>query len=405
MYKLYVLGIPDTLLTIDQENILSGCPLIVGTKRFAPLVAHLPCRFIEIAPLDSAVEVIRKTLPESNVAVLASGDPLFYGIGRRLLTEFPKDTIKIYPALSSLQRACALFQVSWDDAKIISLHGRTNNHIPGLLLTNHKNLVLTDSKNSPDRIAGQLLDYLRLIGETSLPQKIKMLVAENIGHENEKIFCGDLVEGSKQNFSPLNVLCLLIPSVPDNSSYNYRFGLTEDSIQHSRGLITKNEVRAATLHQLQLPTNGILWDIGAGSGSLSIEAARSNPGLTVYAIEHKVEELENIKNNIVKFHCYNIVPIFGRAPEVLNQLPDPDRVFIGGSSGSLPQIVELIDKRLKSDGRLVVNGVIEKTVQVTPKLMKKYGFTVTSSVIKVTRTEADGRTFDFNPITIMTGTR
>ncbi len=121
----------------------------------------------------------------------------------------------------------------------------------------------------------------------------------------------------------------------------YQFGLTEDSIQHSRGLITKNEVRAATLHQLQLPRKGVFWDIGAGSGSLSIEAARANPHLTVYAIEHKEEELENIKNNIVKFGCYNIVPIFGRAPEALVALPDPDRVFIGGSSGSLPDIVAL----------------------------------------------------------------
>lgn len=405
MYKLYVLGITDTLPTIDQENILSRCSLIVGTKRFAPLVAHLPCRFIEIAPLDSAIEVIRKYLPAGNVTVLASGDPLFYGIGRRLLSEFPKDIIKIYPALSSLQRACALFQVSWDDAKITSLHGRTHCHIPGLLLANQKNLVLTDAKNSPDRIASQLQDYLQLIGETSLLQKIKMLVAENIGLKNENFFCGDLLEGSKHSFSPLNILCLLVPVAPDHSSYNFRFGLTEDSIQHSRGLITKSEVRAATLHRLQLPKDGILWDIGAGSGSLSIEAARSNPELTVYAIEHKVEELENIKNNIVKFRCYNIVPVFGRAPEVLGQLPDPDRVFIGGSSGSLSEIVELIDTRLGSNGRLVVNGVIEKTVQVTPELMKKHGFTVTSSIIKVTRTEADGRTFDFNPITIMTGTR
>jgi precorrin-6Y C5,15-methyltransferase (decarboxylating) len=402
MYKLYVLGITDALLTNDQENILSGCSLVIGTKRFAPLVAHLPSKFIDIAPLGSAFEAIQNTLPESNVAVLASGDPLFYGIGRRLLAEFPQDTIEIYPALTSLQRACALFQISWDDAQITSLHGRSHSHIPGLLLANKKNLVLTDANNSPDRIASQLLEYLRLIGETSLPQEIKMLVADNIGLENEKIFCGNLLEGSKLSFSSLNVLCLLVPG---NSLYRYRFGLTEDSIQHSRGLITKSEVRAATLHQLQLPMDGILWDIGAGSGSLSIEAAKVNPGLTVYAIEHKAEELENIKNNIVKFRCYNIVPVFGRAPEALAQLPDPDRVFIGGSSGSLPEIIELIDRRLASDGRLVVNGVIEKTVQLTPELMKKYGLTVTSSVIKVSRTEADGRTFDFNPITIMTGTR
>ena len=246
-------------------------------------------------------------------------------------------------------------------------------HIPGLLLKNDKNLILTDSDNSPNRIARLLLDYLQLIGENVLPDMIKMLVAEDLGLESEKLFSGTLLEASKQQFSSSKHL---VPAGPRCSQTTgpTSFGLTEDSIQHSRGLITKNEVRAATLHQLQLPTEGVLWDIGAGSGSLSIEAARSNPELTVYAIEHKEEELENIKNNIVKFGCYNIVPVFGRAPEALDHLPNPHRVFIGGSSGSLPDIVALIAKRLESAGRLVINGVIEKTVQAAPELMKKHGF-------------------------------
>lgn len=405
MYKLHVLGIADSILSADQEKLLTSCDVVVGTKRLLDLAAHLPCRFMAITPLASALGSIREALQIGNVAVLASGDPLFYGIGRRLLSEFPDNTVQVYPAVSSIQRACALFKIPWDDAKITSLHGRNPGHIPGLLLRNQKNLVLTDSDNSPDQIASQLLDYLQLIGETVLPDTIKMLVAEDLGLKSEKVFIGNLLQGSKQRFSPLNILCLLVPDSSDNEFCRYGYGLTEDSIQHSRGLITKNEVRAATLHQLQLPTEGIFWDIGAGSGSLSIEAARSNPKLTVYAIEHKEEEIENIKNNIVKFRCYNIVPVFGRAPESLVHLPDPNRIFIGGSSGALLSIIELLDKRLDSDGRLVINGVIEKTVQAAPQLMNQHGFTVTSSIIKVTRTEPDGRTLDFNPITIMTGTR
>ncbi len=405
MFKLYVIGLTDAVPPPELQKILAECSLIVGASRFARVTSLLPVRFLEITPLATALEAIRVTLTKGNVAVLASGDPLFYGIGRRLLTEFPQEIIRIYPALSSLQRACALFQISWDDAKIFSLHGRTSEHIPGLLLVNRKNLVFTDSKNSPDRIAGLLLDYLQLIGDTVLPEKIKMLVAEDIGLDSEKVFRGTLYEASKHRFSSLNVMCLLVPPAPNDNSYRYRFGLTEDDIQHSRGLITKNEIRAATLHQLQLPPCGVLWDIGAGSGSLSIEAARSNPQLTIYAIEHKAEELENIKNNIVKFSCYNIVPVFGRAPEALLQLPTPDRAFVGGSSGALPEIVALLADRLDRAGRLVVNGVIEKTVLAAPKLMIEHGFSVATSVIQVTRIEPDGRTVDFNPITIMTGTR
>ncbi|MGB3209986.1 MAG: precorrin-6y C5,15-methyltransferase (decarboxylating) subunit CbiE [Desulforhopalus sp.] len=403
MSKLFILGIAEPILSAEQESILAACTLVVGTKRLIESAAHLPCRFMAITPLAAALATIRTVLEEGNVGVLASGDPLFYGIGRRLLAEFPEDTVQVYPALSSIQRACALFKIPWDGAKITSLHGRNSGHIPGLLLRNSKNLVLTDTHNSPDRIAFRLLDYLQLIGATVLPDAITVLVAEDLGLPSQKIFRGTLIEATQQQFSPLNILCLLVPKT--SNTHPYRFGLTEDLIHHSRGLITKNEVRAATLHQLQLPGEGVLWDIGAGSGSLSIEAARQNPKLTVYAVEHKKEELENIKNNIVKFGCYNIVPVFGRAPEVLADLTAPDRVFIGGSSGSLPSIVAFIAKHLPGDGRLVINGVIKKTVQAAPRLMTEHGFSVTSSVVKITRTEPNGSIRDFNPITIMTGTR
>jgi len=403
MYKLFVFGIADILLTTEQERILTDCVLIVGAKRFAPLVTHLPGKFLEITPLDTSLKTIRQFLTRGKVAVLASGDPLFYGIGKKLLAEFPPELVGIYPALSSIQKACALFKIPWDDAGIISLHGRSTGHLPGLLLRNKKNLILTDSTNSPDQIAGRLLDYFSRIGETELPEKITMLVAEDIGMVSERVYRGTLLEGSGQRFAPLNILCLMLPGATDE--YGFRFGLSEQAIKHSRGLITKNEVRAATLHQLQLPADGIFWDIGAGSGSISLEAARVNPELTVYSIEHKQEELANIKNNIVKFRCYNIVPVFGRAPESLLHLPAPDRVFIGGSSGALPEIVDLVARRLTEDGQLVINGVIDKTVQTAPELMRQYGFSVASSAIKVSRTEPGGETTDFNPITIMTGRR
>lgn len=403
MSKLLIIGISDPILSAQQEKLLGDCTLIVGAKRFREIGSRFSNRFHEITPLEEALGVIRTTLKESKVAVLASGDPLFYGIGRRLLAEFSAESVEIYPALSSIQRAASLFRLPWDDAAIISLHGRTTDHIPGLLLSNTKNLILTDKVNSPDRIAKVLLEYLQLIGESELQDTIRMMVAEDIGLDTEKIFSGTLLEGCKLQFSPLNIFGLLVPeSLQDQK---YRLGLTEDDIHHSRGLITKNEVRAATLHQLRLPARGVFWDVGAGSGSLSIEAAKSNPELTVYAIEHKAEELENIKNNIVKFRCYNIVPVFGRAPEMLETLPDPDSVFVGGSSGSLPEIVAHTAARIKDNGSLVINGVIEKTVQAAPELLKRHGFHISTAVVKVTRTEPEGKILDFYPITIMTGRR
>ncbi len=411
MFKIFVIGIAESVLSTRQKKLLAGCTLIVGARRFAAITRKIPVEFQDIAPLTPALAEIARHLEHGNVAVLASGDPLFYGIGRRLLADFPAEQIEILPALSSVQQACALFRIPWDDAFVTSLHGRTAAHLPGLLLGHAKSVVLTDAKHSPERIARLLLDYLHSIGEMKLVRTIRMMVAEDLGLANESIFCGTLEEGSTRHFTPLNIVCLLIPaaaSLPD-----YRFGLSEDQFHHSRGLITKNEVRAATLHQLRLPETGVFWDIGAGSGSLSIEAARANPKLTVYAIEQKEEELQNIKNNIVKFRGFNIVPVPGRAPEALEGLPAPSRIFVGGSGGSLPAIIEMAAARLPVHGVLVVNGVTDRTVQEAPPLMVNHGFTVTTSVIGVTRTEPDDAEKEnekekekkFNPITIMTGRR
>lgn len=156
---------------------------------------------------------------------------------------------------------------------------------------------------------------------------------------------------------------------------------------------------------MQLPRQGVFWDIGAGSGSISIEAARTNPRLTVYAVEHKEEELNNIKENIRRYDCFNVIPVFGRAPEVLADLPAPDRVFIGGSTGSLADIVRLVAKQLTANGHLVINGVIEKTITTAPQYMREAGFTVSRSVINVSRESQNGAVQNFNPITIMAGTR
>lgn len=403
MFKLLVIGIADPVLSARQESLLATCILIVGARRYELVTERFPATFRQITPLSEALAAIAEHLPQGNVAVLASGDPLFYGIGRCLLAEFPAEAIEFHPALSSIQRACVLFRLPWEDAAVVSLHGRPVTHLPGLLLGPGKHLILTDGERRPDCIAKELLAYLRAVGDTALARTIRMLVAENIGLANERVFQGTLAEGADRQFAELNILCLLVPEAPGLPSST--FGLGEDELFHSRGLITKNEVRAATLHALRLPPAGIFWDVGAGSGSMSIEAARANPRLTVYAVEQRDEELANIKKNIVKFRSFNIVPVPGPAPESLDRLPAPDRIFVGGSGGTLAAIIKRAAERLAPDGRLVVNGVIDKTVREAPALMQSSGFTVSRSVISVTRTGPDGEEKQFNPITIMTGRR
>ena len=405
MYELFIIGVSDPELSRSQNDLLEKSALLVATGRLLSMAEHYSGKIQPIAPLHEAISAIRSTLPTGNVTVLASGDPLFFGIGKRLLSEFPREQVKIFPAISSMQRACALFKIPWDDAAIVSLHGRTRHHVPGLLLSSKTTIAFTDQNQSPKIIAGKLLDYFQRIDYTDFSNKIKISVAEEIGFANERLFSGSLEDAAENDFSPLNVLCLQLPSPQPQKQLSVGFGLTENEISHSRGLITKNEIRAVSLHYLRLPRQGIFWDIGGGSGSLSLEAGRANPGLTVYTIEHKEEELNNIIENIRRYCCFNVIPVYGRAPEILEALPAPDRVFVGGSSGSLDKIVRLVARVLTEDGRLVINGVIEKTIRTAPQYMRENGFSVEQSVIQVSRTSEQGETQNYNPITVMAGTR
>lgn len=411
MSKLFVIGVAGDTISPAAIDILRNCSHVFATPRLQKLVSDLPIEIHNISPVAETIAEIAKIREDTkladsvNVAVLASGDPLFYGIGKTLLAHFPADYIAFYPAVSSVQQACALCKTPWDDATIVSLHGRKNQHIPGLVLQHEKCILLTDSNNSPNSICRDILDYLLLIGDDKKGSEIKVMVAENIGMDEERIFSGTLTETIDIKFSPLNVLLIIPPPAAHTKIFPASFGLTEEDIVHSRGLITKNEVRAATIHQLCLPQTGILWDVGAGSGSISIEAARSHPSLTIFAIEHKKEEIANIQANIRKFCCYNIIPVLGKAPDALVDLPQPDRIFVGGSSGTLPALCEMAGRLLPAGGRIVINGVIEKTIKEAPVLLDQYGFSTTSTSISVTRTDSRKKTVPFNPITITTGSR
>jgi precorrin-6Y C5,15-methyltransferase (decarboxylating) len=281
---------------------------------------------------------------------------------------------------------------------VVSLHGRSARHLPGLLLAHPKTFVFTDKTNSPDSIARLILAYLALIGAREIRKNCLLHVAEDLGSGREKIRSGSLDEIAERHFSDLNVLCIVLPKAPCRPG----FGLSEDDISHSRGLITKDEIRAATLHRLRLPRTGVFWDIGGGSGSISVEAAAMHPRLTVYTVEHKDEELDNIKENIRRFGLFNIIPVAGRAADVIAGLPDPDAVFVGGSGGELERIITQSAARLSAVGRLVVNGVMEKTRVEAPRLMEAQGMTVESSRITLHREGPDGP-LAFNPITIMVG--
>ncbi len=401
MSRIELLGINGDELTEQQSEVIASCCSVVASKRHAPLVSPFDIPVIPIAPITGMVEKVQKCLTDGSVAILASGDPLFYGIGKTLLNYFNAEQIEIHPALSSVQLACTRFKTSWDDMVLISLHGRAAENISGKILPHAKTLLFTDNVNTPKKIAQNLLAALTASGDSDRINNIRMRVAEDLALKSEKIHDGTLEELSSLNFSPLNMVFIeqTRPQIEQN-----QFGLTEKEIHHSRGLITKDEVRAVSLHKLHLPKQGVLWDIGGGSGSVSLEAARMNPELRVYTIEKKAEEQQNIRDNIKKYNTYNMSLVCGEAPEALSELPPPDRIFIGGSGGNMETIIALATDKLPVQGRIVANAVLAKTAKSTPVFMKDNGLQVQTSTLKVTRQETgQEEATHFNPITIITG--
>nr|MBF0222792.1 precorrin-6y C5,15-methyltransferase (decarboxylating) subunit CbiE [Desulfobulbaceae bacterium] len=404
MSKIILIGVDLHGITEEKMALLSECQAVFATKRFTPLLEGVDCPIHPITPQADALAKIEQLLKENaTIGMLASGDPLFFGIGQTLVNTFGKDAIEIYPALSSMQIAFARIKRSWQDAHVVSLHGR--NSFLKTVLQHQTIFLFTDKTNTPGAIALKILGFIDETPGSSAKDSFQVFVLENLGMPNEKISKGSLSEIAAQSFSDLNVMIVLGPETPSESC-PYRFGLTEEEIQHSRGLITKDEVRAVILHKLKLPEEGVLWDIGAGSGSISIEAARLNPRLDIYAVEKNSTEQQNIIANCQKYGLSNLSLVRGQAPEMLDNLPQPDRVFIGGNGGKLPEIISYISQVIRTNGRVILSAVIDATRESAPRLLHEKGFQVEISDVQVTRRaypEGDRRPVQLNPITIITG--
>lgn len=290
---MHLVGVESSGAFSDKtiELIQNAVALVLSKRhrtRLASILDDLPAVcVIPIAPVQKALVQATLELTRGDVVILATGDPLFFGIGRTLLHAFGPDRIVVYPALSSMQIAFSRFKIPWDDARFLSLHGRETNNLAASILTHDKVFLFTDQRNSPDHIAQSLL--------SECGKEINSLyivhVAENLGMDDEQLHTGRLAEIAERTFGPLSVLILIKTQKAQEDTC---FGLSEDEITHSRGLITKNEVRAASLHTLRLPRQGVLWDVGAGSGSLGLEAARLFPELQVFAVEREETQLSLI---------------------------------------------------------------------------------------------------------------
>ncbi len=415
MFEVLIFGVSGDKIPPQQKRMIKQCGAAVLSKRHRHLLKRTDIHCIDITPVEEMVYELAVALKDGDVAVLASGDPLFFGIGRTLLERFGHERVRIFPALSAMQLACTRFKMPWDDLPLISLHGRSPNALAGKILTKKKVMLFTDQRNSPNQIAADLLAVLQEHGDESRINRMRIRVAENLGTKKERLHSGTLAEISEQEFAPLNMMLIEQDAEkgpdgepPEVPGADFVFGLREDEIGHSRGLITKDEIRAVILHRLRLPKTGVLWDVGGGSGSVSVEAARLCPDLAVYIVEQKEEGQNNIRANIVRYNLYNIHLVCGQAPDEFVGMPDPDRVFVGGSKGLLAEIIPPCVERLPAGGRLVVSAILKNTAEQAPLLMAANGLEVDSSTVAVTRKKIQYDDYGqpgvlLNPITIITG--
>jgi precorrin-6Y C5,15-methyltransferase (decarboxylating) len=296
--------------------------------------------------------------------VLATGDPLCHGIAPYLAQHLCVQALDILPNLSTLQLACARIGLAWQDARIVSVHakdagewarGSTPEHgLYGLaqaLRRHARLLVLTSPDNAPDRIA-------RLLLAEGLGDEFHMAVAENLLQPDERVLAElSPQEAAAMRFAPLNVVLLWRVTAAPRP---VQFGLADTEFvqrQPEKGLITKQEVRAVSLARLQLRADSVVWDIGAGSGSVGLEAARLCPQGHVYAIEKNDADVAIAGQNHAAFGVGNYSLYQGKAPDGLEAWPAPDAVFIGGSGGELATLIAMIVARLRPGGHLVMNFV------------------------------------------------
>ena len=354
---------PRALAHIEEADLVIGGSRVLDlfAGRFSP---HAERRDLA-GKLDHVPEWIRAAQAEDRrVVVLATGDPLCHGIAGFLQARLCIEACEVLPNVTTLQLACARLGLPWQDMKILSVHSRdAGEWRPGAgpehglyeilrAVQRHDRIALfTSPDNTPERIARML------VGE-GLDAQFRMAVAERLLQQDENVVADcSVADAAGRRFADPNVM-LLWRNEPRPRTVS--FGLADDGYKQrhpDKGLITKREVRAVSLARLQLCADSIVWDIGAGSGAVGLEAARLCPEGHVYAIEKNAEDAAIALDNRRNLRAHNYTLVHGKAPQGLDAWPDPDAVFIGGSGGELQELIRICLQRMNPNGWLVMNFV------------------------------------------------
>lgn len=386
-------GQPENL-TLQGLAALRQADLILGARR---LLAVLPAGCTEnraAAYRPDEVAELLQTSGAENAVLVYSGDTGFYSGASSMMEKLEALGVRarVLPGLSSIQLLAAALGRPWQGWNLVSAHGRTCDPVAECM-QGRPTFFLTGGSEDPATLCAQLA--AEGFGD------MQAVVGQCLGTPEEKLFRGSVKELAAGRFNSLSVLLVeAVEGLPRRAP-----GLPDEAFERGDVPMTKQEVRAAVLAKLAVRPEDILWDVGAGTGSVSVELALAAPRGRVYAVECRPEGCALIKANREKFRTRNLVLVEGLAPDALSDLPAPDAVFIGGSKGSLAAIVDAaLDKN--PDARICVSAIALETLSAAVTALTAKGRTVQVSQIAVSRAKAVGGLHLMmaqNPIYLITG--
>ncbi len=392
--KIFIIGAglsEQCYLTNYAKDTIKSADLVVTTKRIydklSVLNKNTVCKDIsQIVPF-----VLQNTY--DSVCILVSGDIGFYSMAKTLREKLKGFDIEMISGISSLQYLTAKMLIPYDDIKVISVHGRSNNVIP-FVCYNKKVFVLTGGTYKANDVIHSLI-------EAGL-ENVIVTVGENLSDENERIITDKAKNLKEYVFDNLAVVIIQNDEFVDCHSKIY-----DDEFIRGKSPMTKEAVRTLSISYLDIKPSDIVYDIGAGTGAVTIEMARKACESTVYAIEKQPYAIDVIKQNIDFFKAYNIKLIQAVAPDEIDNLPPADKVFIGGSSGNLkPLIKAIVDKN--EQVKIVVNAITLETVQEAIACFEEQQFSTNIVCVNIANAEKIGRYNMMkaeNPIYIISGAK
>ena len=396
--KIYIVGVgtgSKDMMTKQALLAIENSDCIIGAPRMLDCFADRKVLKFRSSYSDEMVAYIKSNPQLKTISVVVSGDVGFFSAAKKLVDLLEGYDVTLVCGISSIVYFCSKLKTSWDDIKIVSVHGRDNNVI-GSIMTNNKTFILTGGKQKTQ-------DICKMLCECGLGDVV-ISVGENLSYDNERITTKTARELINDCFDDLSVML-----VYNENSFTRKYithGIPDEEFIRGEVPMTKCEVRSVSISKLRLKQNDICYDIGAGTGSVAVEMALLATDGFVYAVEKDPDALALLEENKKKFGTYNLKIIDATAPDGLDDLPAPDRVFIGGSSGNMAEIFEMILVK-NPKARIVVNAITLETVSETLSCFEKCELIdvdiVQMSVAKSKKISAYNMMMGQNPVYIFSG--